>query len=68
MQDTSDTEKFKTIHLKIPNTFNKYFCDIPTQIESKIVGTHKTYQDYLINSIEYTSNLDPTRTEKCSLT
>ena len=40
------------------------FCDIPKQIENKIVGKHKSVQDYFINPIENTFNLDPTRTEE----
>ena len=55
-------ENLKPIIKKTVNTFNKFFCDIPKQIENKIVETHKNYQDYLINYIEHTSNLDPTRT------
>ena len=54
-------ENLKPNIKKIANTLNKYFCDILKQIENEIVGKHKNYQDYLINSIEYTSSLDPTR-------
>ena len=43
---------------------NQFFCDIPKQIENKIVGTHKRYQDYLTNPIENTFNSDPTSTEE----
>ena len=49
----------------------KFFYDIPKQIENKIVGTHKNYQDYLINPIEKTFNLDLITQQaqrKCSLT
>ena len=46
-----------TNHKKIANTFNKFFCDVPKQIENKIVETHKNYQDYLLNPIENTFNL-----------
>ena len=52
-----------TNHKKIANTFNKFFCDVPKQIENKIVETHKNCQDYLLNPIENTFNLDPTSTE-----
>ena len=51
-----------TNHKKIANTFNKFFCDVPKQMENKIVETHKNYQDYLLNPIENTFNLDPTST------
>ena len=40
-----------------------FVCDGPKQIENKIVETHKNYQDYLLNPIENTFNLDPTSTE-----
>ena len=52
-----------TNHKKIANTFNMFVCDGPKQIENKIVETHKNYQDYLLNPIENTFNLDPTSTE-----
>ena len=52
-----------TNHKKIANTFNKFFCDVPKQMENKIVETHKNYQDYLLNPIKNTFNLDPTSTE-----
>ena len=53
-----------TNHKKIANTFNKFFCDGPKQIEKKIVETHKNCQDYLLNPIENIFNLDPTSTEE----
>ena len=52
-----------TNHKKIANTFNKFFCDVPKEIENKIVETHRSYPDYLLNPIENTFNLDPTSTE-----
>ena len=52
-----------TNHKKIANTFNKFVCDGPKQIENKIVETHKNYQDYLLNPIENRFNLDPRSTE-----
>ena len=58
IQNINDNGKLITSHKKIANTFNKFFCDIPKQIENKIVGTHKSYQDYLITPIENTFNLD----------
>ena len=62
IQNINDNGKLITSHKKIANTFNKFFCDIPKQIENKIVGTHKSYQDYLITPIENTFNLDPKST------
>ena len=56
IQNINDNGKLITSHKKIANTFNKFFCDIPKQIENKIVGTHKNYQDYLITC--------PTNTEE----
>ena len=64
MEDINDNGKLITNHKKIANTFHKFFCDIPKQIENKIVETHKNYQDYLLNHIENTFNLDPESTEE----
>ena len=64
IQNMNNNGKLIANHKKIANTFNKFFCDIPKQIENKIVGTHKNYQDNLINSMENIFNLDPTDTEE----
>ena len=45
MQNVNDNRKFITNHKEIGPTFNKFFYDIPKQIEILgIAGRHKNYQ------------------------
>ena len=65
IQNINEKRKLITNHKEIATTFNKFFCNIPKEIEIVgIVGRHKNYQDYLINPIENTFNLDPANTEE----
>ena len=66
MQNINDNGKLITNHKEIAKTLDQFFCDIPKnkKIENKILGTHKSYQDYLINPIENIFNLDPTNTSQ----
>ena len=56
--------KLITNHKNIANTFNNFSVDIPKQIDSNIVKTHKNYQDYLLNPVVSTFHLDSTNTEE----
>ena len=48
----------------IASTLNNFFVDIPKQIDSNMVKTHKKYQYYLCNPTVTTFHFDPTNTEE----
>ena len=48
---------------QIANTFNRFFCNIPKQIERGIIPTQKTYDDFLTKPIEQSFKFDLTSDE-----
>ena len=53
IQNINNNGKLITNHKNIANTLNNFFVDIPKQIDSNMVKTHKKYQDYLSNPVLY---------------
>ena len=63
VQNIDNNRKLITNHKNIANTFHNFFVDIPKQIDSNMVKTHKKYQDYLCSPVVNTFHLDPTNTQ-----
>ena len=64
IQNVNNNGKPITNHKNIANTFNNLFVNIPKQMDSNTVKTHKKYQDYLLNTVVNTFHLDQTNTEE----
>ena len=62
MQSINNNGKLITNHENMANTFNNFFVDIPKQIDSNMVKTHKKYQDCLGNPAVNTFHLYPANT------